>query len=100
MASQLATNQVAMTGAAVKLDASHTLYEKLIVKAHADNTDPVYFGAAGVTLASGFELVPGEPFVFDNDNELGKTPFNVFLDTIYFIGTAGDRVCWVAGAPV
>lgn len=85
-----------MTGTAVQLTSASLEADQIVVRAARANADSVYFGLAGVTSTDGFELGPGETFVFDNELRAGEVPYDVRPSDLYFDGTSGDKVSWLA----
>lgn len=90
--SRIAHGQVAVTGTAAQLSSTATKLNSLIIKAHSANAANVYIGEAGVTTSTGYELVPGEEFIFTPDTNLNKMPLPT---EVYVVGTSGDDVSWI-----
>ena len=79
------TGQAAVTTSAVSLGAQ-ALLNGVVVKALTTNGAAVYIGAAGVTVANGYPLQPGEAISFAVAN----------LSSLYIISAASttDKVAW------
>jgi hypothetical protein len=79
------SNQQAVTGTAAAL--ATNACRKALIKALAANTINVYVGPSGVTIATGFELAPGESVSLDISNT-----------NLAFViaSTTGASVSWIA----
>lgn len=81
--------QLTLSGSAQQLAASQDDIGAIAVRSMAGNTNKVYVGAAGVTAATGYELNPSESVAIDLASTAG----------VYVIGTAAEKVCWIANSP-
>lgn len=94
---QLKTGQVAITGTAQALVSTQYESDQFVVRAPSTNTNPVYFGAAGVTTATGHMLEPGDEFAVLNEKKAGEQQYDLDPHEFFVVGIAGaDKVTWVA----
>jgi hypothetical protein len=88
--------QVAVTAAAQVLSSTVGAVAAFTVKAPLTNVNPVFMGPASVTLASGYQLDPGDVFEYERRNQIGGPSYEMTPGDIFVVGTAGDKVTWLA----
>lgn len=82
--SNLNAGQIEMDGSAIQLP--EFLASAVVLSALKANLDPIYIGPAGVTEATGLEIIPG-----------ASVPINVgHTSMIYAIGASGDHLAFLA----
>lgn len=97
MASQIVTGQVTVTGTAQRMTSDTTLeVGEFLVRPHPDNVSAVEIGGSTLTLGQGYPLAAGEVFSFEYRNTAGATFFDRQPQDIWVVGTAGDKVCFIA----
>lgn len=95
------TGQVAVTGAAQKLDPTGVSINcaAFAIKAPATNANTVYIGPAGVTTATGYPLTSGDEFEYQRQG-LGIQPtLQLTPNDFYVVGTAGSDVIAFFASP-
>lgn len=96
MATVLKTGQVDVGETAVPLSSVALEVGAFMVRAHPNNAAVVEFGEAGVTLGTGYPLMPGETFLFEFSTMAGTAAYDRQPQDVYVVGTTGDKVAFVA----
>lgn len=93
---RITTGQVALNGTTQQVSATQIETAYWTLKARVSNAGPVAVGLAGVTLATGYLLEPGEELQYDNQRVSGENIFDTNISDVFVQGTNGDTVSWLA----
>lgn len=93
---KIRTGQLIISASAqqVTSTAQETVHYRL--KAPTTNIGIVYIGPSGVTTSTGHALEPGDELQYDTQVESGLNLFDVPITDWFAVGTAGDKLTWLA----
>lgn len=90
-------NQINVSGAAQQLSTVQGVVAVIAIKAPLTNLLPVYIGSSAVTSANGYQLDPGDTMEYESKNQnLGSPEFMIAPYDLWVVGTAPDKVTWLA----
>lgn len=88
--------QITVSGSAQRLSSPLGDVAAFIIKAPSTNSNSVYVGDANVTTSSGFILNPGDLLEYERIVQNGQPVYQLRPSDFYVVGTAPDKVSWVA----
>lgn len=88
--------QLTMNGSAQRLSNPTVEISAFTIKAPSTNTLPVYIGDASVTTSTGHVLAPGDEFQYERLQQNGLPVYQLRPSDFYVVGTASDKVSWLA----
>ncbi|MBV9485820.1 MAG: hypothetical protein JO246_07145 [Frankiaceae bacterium] len=88
--------QVALSASAQQLDTQNRECTSFAIKAPLSNSNPCYIGVSGVTTANGYQLDPGDEVTYERVIQNGQPLYQLRPGDFYAVGTAPDRVTWLA----
>ena len=93
---RLKLGQKTCTGSSQQVTTTPAETSYWFIKALSTNTQSVELGVDSVTAGQGYLLEPGEVLEYVAQRESGENVYDAEISQIYMIGTANDKVTWLA----